>query len=70
MARALGELFAGLTHGLDMDSLHRIQDSIGQALVQMNAVGAEAEHERSAGLAVGPTLGRCCARCSDCAMTL
>jgi hypothetical protein len=46
-----------LTHGLDMDSLHRIQDGIGQALVQMNAVGAEAEHERSAGLAVGPDTG-------------
>ena len=54
MARTLGELLAGLTLGLDMDSLHRIQDGIGQALVQMNAVGAEAEHERSAGLAVGP----------------
>jgi uncharacterized membrane protein YccC len=57
MARALGELLAGLTHGLDMDLLHRIQDGIGQALVQMNAVGAEAEHERSAGLAVGPDTG-------------
>ena len=34
IARALGELVAGLTHGLDMDSLHRIQDGIGQALVQ------------------------------------
>jgi len=57
MARALGELLAGLTHGLDVDSLHRIQDGIGQALVQMNEVGAEAEHERSAGLAVGPDTG-------------
>ena len=57
MARTLGELLAGLTHGLDMDALHRIQDGIGQALVQMNAVGAEAEHERSAGLAVGPDTG-------------
>src|SRR6202043_1277055 len=57
MARALGELVAGLTHGLDMDSLHRIQDGIGEALVQMNAVGTEAEHERSAGLAAGPDTG-------------
>jgi uncharacterized membrane protein YccC len=57
LARALGELLAGLTQGLDMDALHRIQDGIGQALVQMNAVGAEAEHERSAGLAVGPDTG-------------
>lgn len=57
MTRALGELLAGLTHGLDVGSLHRIQDGIGQALVQMNVVGAEAEQERSAGLAVGPDTG-------------
>ncbi len=57
MARALGELLAGLTRGLDVDALHRIQDGLGQALVQMNVVGAEAEGERSAGLAVGPDTG-------------
>jgi uncharacterized membrane protein YccC len=57
MARALGELLAGLTQGLDVDALHRIQDGIGQALVQLNVVGAEAEHERSARLAVGPDTG-------------
>jgi uncharacterized membrane protein YccC len=57
IARALGELLAGLTRGLDVDALHRIQDGIGQALVQMNVVGAEAEHERSAGLTVGPDTG-------------
>ena len=57
IAQALGELLAGLTQGLDMDALHRIQDGIGQALVQMNVVGAEAEHERSVGLAVGPDTG-------------
>jgi uncharacterized membrane protein YccC len=57
MARALGELLAGLTQGLDVDSLHRIQDGIGQALVQLNVVGSEAEHERSARLAAGPDTG-------------
>jgi len=57
MAQALGELLAGLPQGLDVDALHRIQDGIGQALVQMNVTGAEAEHERSAGLAVGPDTG-------------
>ena len=57
MARALGELLTGLTQGLDVDSLHRIQDGIGQALVQLNVVGAEAEHERSAGLTAGPDTG-------------
>ncbi len=57
IARALGELLAGLTHGLDVDALHRIQDGIGQALVQMNVAGGEAERERSARLAVGPDTG-------------
>jgi uncharacterized membrane protein YccC len=57
MGSALGELLAGLTQGRDVDSLHHIQDGIGQALVQLNVVGAEAEHERSAGLAVGPDPG-------------
>jgi uncharacterized membrane protein YccC len=57
IAQALGELLAGLTQGLDMEALHRIQDGIGQALAQMNVVGAEAEHERSVGLAVGPDTG-------------
>jgi uncharacterized membrane protein YccC len=57
MERTLGELLAGVTRGLDTDALHRIQDGIGQALVQMNGVAAEAERERSAGLAVGPDTG-------------
>jgi len=57
MARALGELLAGLTQGLDVEALHRIQDGIGQALVHMNVVGAEAEHERSTRLASGPDTG-------------
>jgi uncharacterized membrane protein YccC len=57
MAGALGELLAGLAEGLDFEALHRIQDGIGQALAKMNEVGAEAEHERAAGLAVGPDTG-------------
>ena len=57
MARALDELLAGVTPGLDVEQLHGIQDGIGQALEQMNTVGAEAERERSAGLAVGPDTG-------------
>ena len=57
MAGALGELLAGLAEGLDFEALQRIQDGIGQALVKMNEVGAEAEHERAAGLAVGPDTG-------------
>jgi hypothetical protein len=57
MARVLGELLSGLSKGLDMDALHRIQDGVGQALVQLNVVGAEAEHERSIGIADAPDTG-------------
>jgi uncharacterized membrane protein YccC len=57
LAQALGELLAGLTRGLDVEALHRIQDGIGQTLVQMNSVGAEAERERSARSTVGPDTG-------------
>jgi hypothetical protein len=57
MARALGELLAGLPRGLDVEALHHIQDGIGQALLRVNAVGAEAEHERSTRLGEGPDTG-------------
>ena len=53
----MGELLAGLTKGLDLDSLHRIHDGIGQALVQLNVLGADAEDERSTRLAVAPDTG-------------
>jgi hypothetical protein len=54
IARALGELLAGLAQGLDTNSLHRIQDGIGHDLAQLNVIGTEADYERRAGLAVGP----------------
>jgi uncharacterized membrane protein YccC len=57
LANALSELLAGLTLGLDVDALHRIQGGIGQALLQLNGVSAEAGRERSARLAVGPDTG-------------
>jgi hypothetical protein len=57
MAQALAELLAGLAQGLDMNALHRIQDGIGQALVEINVVSVEVEHERSAGLVTGPHPG-------------
>jgi uncharacterized membrane protein YccC len=57
IAAALSELLAGLTRGLDNDALHRIQDGIGTALVGLNALGAEAERERSAHLSSGPDTG-------------
>ena len=57
LAAALNELLSGLTRGLDDDSLHGLQDGIGAALVQLNAMGAEAERERAAKLSTGPDTG-------------
>jgi uncharacterized membrane protein YccC len=57
MSAALRELLAGLTRGLDNDALHRLQDSIGAAMVNLNTIGAEAERERAAHLSTGPDTG-------------
>lgn len=57
IADAFTELLAGLTRGRDNDTLHRIQDGIGTAIVGLNATGAEAERERSAHLSSGPDTG-------------
>jgi uncharacterized membrane protein YccC len=57
IAAALSKLLAGLTHGLDNDALHRIQDGIGRALVELSAMGAEAERERAAHMSRGPDTG-------------
>jgi uncharacterized membrane protein YccC len=56
MAQTLGELLAGLGQGLDMPALHRIQDGIGRALVQLDAIGSEAERERTAFLTNEPDM--------------
>jgi uncharacterized membrane protein YccC len=57
MARALIDLVVGLSRGLSNDDLHRLQDGIGQALVEINTVGAEAERERAARLSSQPDTG-------------
>jgi uncharacterized membrane protein YccC len=57
IAAAFSELLAGLTRGLDNDALHQIQDGIGKALVELNALGAEAERERAAHLSTAPDTG-------------
>src|SRR6516162_1159806 len=57
IAAALSELMARLSRGRDNDALHRIQDGIGAALVELNATGAEAERERAAHLSSGPNTG-------------
>jgi uncharacterized membrane protein YccC len=57
MGRALRALLAGVATGLDTEALHRIQDGIGQSLVRLNAIGAEAEQERVAHIAARPDTG-------------
>jgi uncharacterized membrane protein YccC len=57
LAAAFAELLVGLTHGLDNDALHRIQDGIGVAVTGLHATGAEAERERAARLSSGPDTG-------------
>jgi len=57
IAGAFSELVAGLTHGLDNDELHRIQDGIGAAVTALHAMGQEAERERAAKLSSGPDTG-------------
>ncbi len=56
-AAAFAELLAGLTRGLDNDTLHRIQDGIGTAMAALHATGLEAERERAAHLSKGPDTG-------------
>ena len=57
IAGVFAELIAGLTRGRDNDALHRLQDGIGSALAALNAIGSEAERERSARLSSGPDTG-------------
>jgi len=57
LAAAVQELLAGLTRGRDNDALHALQDGIGQAITGLNAIGGEAERERSARLSSGPDTG-------------
>lgn len=57
LARALGELMAGLKGGLELGALHRIQESVGEALVVLNVVCAEAERERAVRLSSAPDTG-------------
>ena len=57
LAHALGELMGGLKGGLEVGALHRIQDGIGEALMELNVVGAEAERERAVRLSSAPDTG-------------
>ena len=57
LADAAGELMSGLKQGLGADEHHRIQEGIGDAVMQLNLVGAEAERERVVGLSPAPEPG-------------
>jgi uncharacterized membrane protein YccC len=54
MASALNQLLSRLGRPRDVENLHEIQDGIGQSLVRLDALAAEAGHERSARLASEP----------------
>ena len=56
-SRAHSQIRISAARGLDNDALHRIQDGIGAALVNLNAMGAEAERERAAHLSSGAETG-------------
>lgn len=57
MADALTALLQQPARAPDDQRLRRIQDGIGAALTRLNAVGAEAEHERLARLTSAPDTG-------------
>lgn len=57
LAAVLNELLSGLTRGRDNDALHALQDGIGTAIAELNALGVEAERERAAKLSSGPDTG-------------
>jgi uncharacterized membrane protein YccC len=57
LADAFGELMAGLKGGLDIDALHRIQDGIGEGLMQLNRTCAEAKRERAVRITTAPDMG-------------
>ena len=61
---------AGLKGGLDVGALHRIQDGIGEDLMQLNVLCAEAERERAVRSRRHPTPALYCVRCTDCGTTL
>jgi hypothetical protein len=56
-AQSLPQLIAGFTQARDATAVGRLQDSIGQAFARLDAVGAEARHERISFLAAGPEPG-------------
>ncbi|HLK80302.1 MAG TPA: FUSC family protein [Xanthobacteraceae bacterium] len=56
-ARSIPELFAGFAKACNSSAIGSIQDSIGQAVTRLQAIGAEARHERISFLEGEPELG-------------
>src|SRR6201981_1889662 len=57
MADALSKFLEDHTRELDQADRRRIQDGIAAALLRLNTIGIEAEHERHARLTSGPDTG-------------
>jgi uncharacterized membrane protein YccC len=57
LAQALPDLFAGFTRPLDTEEVRAIQNNIGAAFVQVDALAAEARRERMTYLAAEPDPG-------------
>lgn len=57
LARALRELFAGFTRGLDVTTIDRIQNRVDETFTNLQSIGDEARRERMAYLAWGPDPG-------------
>jgi uncharacterized membrane protein YccC len=57
-ARSLPELFTGFVQTRDATAIGRIQDSLGQAFARLDAIAAEARHERIGFLTAEPDPGR------------
>jgi uncharacterized membrane protein YccC len=56
-ARSLPDLFAGFVEARDAAEMARIHDSLGQALLRLSTVAAEARHEQIGFLDGAPDLG-------------
>jgi hypothetical protein len=56
-ARSFPDLFAGFVRARDAAAMARMHDSIGQALLRLNTVAAEARHEQIGFLDGAPELG-------------
>ncbi len=57
LARALRGLVVGFTKGLDQATINGIQNSLGDTIVDLQAIGGEAQRERMTYLGRGPDSG-------------